>query len=338
MSTSLSSQRESARRRFDAERRPSAEHLSAVRNLAATHALGPFLPVRRAFIVGNERQPPPFSGLLHGAGLDAVQLKVFLLVMWLAAWRQDPSESNAHVPQPVGTYAVSYDLRDFAAALDLPDSRPGGKGPRRVRDAVRRLEQRLLLHAPVRSGSTSRRRTLQLLREDGSGSPYTNPAWHSTQSQEVVKEGAFIQLPNALFRNGWLSALSGAALATWLVLEESATLRRLQASSDDGSGFEGLPEAFISRRLRRERYHISDDTFLKGRAELIAHGLAFRTDKTTETTPGSYRRRETITLHRFNFKERPAQAILPEMLPGGGRKAPTTPEEWAKLPGEPEFR
>lgn len=315
----------------EAQRRPSAAHLHAVRTLANSYPSGPFIPIRRSFISGSPQQPPLLSDLLHRAGLDAVELKLVLLILWLGAWAQHPKRAYDKTRRPLGDHTVSYQPAHFATALDLPEARAGGKQTRRVRDAVRRLENRNLLQDPVRPDSTGRRRVLDLLREDGSGSLYTNPAWHRLHTGEIAKEGRFIQLPNTLFRNGWLSALSGSALATWLVLEDSASLRQRQTPSENKTPL----ETFISPRLRRERYHISADTFLNGRAELIAHGLLSRSDKTYQVAGGRYHRREILALYKGNFAAEPVQAIVPELLPGRGRTAPTTADKRAKLPHPP---
>ncbi len=268
------------RRLREAQRRPSPHHLHYVSKIGDEEVKGPFLPLRRAFIASEGDKPPPLSLLIARAGLDAVQLKTFLLVLWIAAWRDQPE--------------VPYDADIYAKALDLPDITPGGKGARRVRDAVRKLEQLRLLKAE-RQGMAGPRTNLNLQKEDGSGTRYNNPAGRKYAKKGVKAEGWFIRIPYPLMRNGWLSALSGAALATWLILREAANY-------DDPSDW-----IFVSPSQRENRYHISQDTYLKGLGELQAHALVRRSDRKTYVGPGvfDWSRQENVQLLEDQLNRKP---------------------------------
>jgi hypothetical protein len=268
--------------RDEAPRRPSRTHLEQIDHILRDEVLGSSLPLRRAFVVGTEAHPPPLSWLLPRAGLDAVQLKTYLLVLCMAAWR----------PSKNWTYEVPYDADVYAKAFDLPGVKPvSPKGARRVGDAVRQLERRSLLMARWQGRE---RVGLKPLREDGSGKAYLNPAGHEFP-KPVRSEGHFIQVPHALFRNGWLSVLTGAALTSWLIL-------RASASFDDPCGW-----VFVSPSQRTSRYHVSQDTYLKGLRELDAHGLISRRDRKTHVGPGpfDFSRQENVQLLLDNFDKRP---------------------------------
>lgn len=285
------------RYREEAARRPSAAHLEQIRGIFHYEVHGRSLPLRRSFIAGTEHAAPPLSWLLPRAGLDAVQLKTLLLVLCMAAY---PHKRR----RPL--YAVPYDPDVYAKALDLADVKPQStKGARRVRDGVRRLEQHALVTAN-RQGGAGPRTALEPLREDGSDKAYTNPAGHD-YPERVEAEGHFIQVPHALLRNGWLSVLSGAALTTWLALREAADL-------DDPSEW-----IFVSPSQRASRYHVSQDTYLKGLAELQAQDLIHRRDHKTHVGPGPFdwSRQENIKLRENELDRKPEQAFIPNLAHDG---------------------
>lgn len=281
----------SPRLREEARRRPSPAHLEAIGEIFEYEVNGYALPLRRIFVAGSEAMPPPLSWLLPRAGLDAVQLKTFLLVLCMAAY---PRKGRSPL------YAVPYEPDVYAKALDLPEVKPQStKGARRVGDAVRRLERHSLI-AAKREGGAGPRTRLRPLREDGSGKRYSNPAGHE-YPKRVRSEGDFIQVPHALLRNGWLSALSGAAFTSWLVLREAADL-------NDPSSW-----IFVSPSLRTSRYHVSQDTYLRGLAELEAHGLVVRQDRKTHVGPGPFdwSRQENVKLLKDELERKPDRALIP---------------------------
>lgn len=269
----------------DHVRRPSDEALRTLERIDEFEMRSSFLPVRRAFIQRRSASepPPPLARLLPRAGLDAVQLKLFLLVLRIAAYGER-SESP-------------YEANVFAKALDLDDKRPGGTGDRRVRDAVRRLEEHKLLKSQ-RTGTRGARERLMPLREDGTGRPYTNPAGRQ-YPKRVLPEGDFFPLQDAFFTKGWICALSGAGVTTLLIL-----LNVKQAVGD-------TEWVFVSPSQRRDRYGISHDTWLSGLAELAEHNLIMRQDRKTHVGPGpfDFSRQENVRLRSRRLNRQPERAF-----------------------------
>lgn len=267
-------------------RRPSDEALRTLERIHQFEMKSKFLPLRRDFIQRpSERSPaPPLARLLPRAGLDAVQLKMLLLVLRIAAFGD--------------RYESPYEPNVFAKAIDLDDKRPGGTGDRRIRDAVRRLEEHKLLKSN-RLGSRGARERLIPLREDGTGGTYRNPAGRQFPHREPA-EGGFLALPDVFFTKGWICALSGAGIATLLVL--------LNAPKQQGNDKEWV---FVSPSQRRERYSISHDTWLNGLAELAEHGLVARRDRKTYVGPGpfDFSRQENIQLRLTRMNRRPERAF-----------------------------
>lgn len=67
-------------------------------------------------------------------------------------------------------------------------------------------------------------------------------------------------MPTAFWQNGWIVALSGTALAMWLILAE------LQGGRDG-------QDVWVPPAEARARYRLSQDTFSKGITELAGHRL-----------------------------------------------------------------
>src|SRR5712692_936189 len=104
--------------------------------------------------------PPPLAHLLRGGRGGEVRLKLLLSLLWVAGGGTDERhKTNA------------YPARAWAALLDLPD--PEGKGQRRIRDAIRWLEDEEFVRTAREPGKPM---ALQLLCDDGSGKAYTDPA------------------------------------------------------------------------------------------------------------------------------------------------------------------
>ncbi|MGW5434075.1 hypothetical protein ACWET9_44165 [Streptomyces sp. NPDC004059] len=74
------------------------------------------------------------------------------------------------------------------------------------------------------------------------------------------EEHLYVQLPAGLWTNGWITELSGAAVAMYLVLLHERRGEENKA-------------VWLSPRIGRERYDLSDETRRKGLNELAAHQL-----------------------------------------------------------------
>lgn len=267
-------------------RRPSDAALRTLERIHEFEMKSQFLPIRRAFIQrGAASDPsPPLARLLPRAGLDAVQLKLLLLVLRIAAFGD--------------RYESPYEANVFAKALDLDDKRPGGTGDRRIRDAVRRLEKHSLLKSR-RAGTRGARERLIPLREDGTGAQYRNPAGRQYPRREPP-EGNFLTIEDGFFTNGWICALSGAGITTLLIL--------LNAPKQEVDGEEWV---FVSPSQRDDRYDISQDTWLNGLAELAEHRLIERRDRKTHIGPGpfDFSRQENIRLLLQRLNRHPKRAF-----------------------------
>lgn len=204
----------------------------------------------RLDFIRNEKPgaPPPLALLLRGGRGGEVRLKLLLSLLWVAGGgTDDRHRTNA------------YPARAWAALLDLSD--PEGNGQRRIRDAIRWLEDQQLV-ATIRE--PGRPMALQLRCEDGSGKNYTDPAG-AARRKKTSKEGItghdlFIQLPETFWTEGWVVSLSGRAIAMLLVLAE--------LTFSPTREFE-----WVSPERARWRYGISEDTWSKGIAELKARKI-----------------------------------------------------------------
>ncbi len=198
-------------------------------------------PVRNQFVAAAGEAPiPPLAQMLRGGRGGEVRLKLYLALLWIAA-------SPPH--------DVSFPARAWAELLDLPD--PAGRGERRVRDAIDWLEKRRFIHVERNSGRPPR---IFLLREDGSGEPYSIPgkAEHGKDGK-FPSEHLYKTLPPTFWTAGWGVVLSGAAIAILLAL--------LQLDRSDGEA------VWVSPAEARRRFGLSEDTWTKGSKELRARGL-----------------------------------------------------------------
>jgi len=203
-------------------------------------------------------------------GLDAVRLKV-----GLAAWL-------------IGGNIPGFELTLSAAELaDLVDLPPQADRVPRVRDALAFLAREGFIELENRPGRPG---LIRLLSDSGSGEPY-QPPW-----EQAVP---YIELPPHFLAKGWLSALSGPALAALLII------------ADTEVGIFGRHRGFpvtIWTRLRRERYVVSDDTWQDGLRELRDHELAQVTlRRVDDGEPGGPFRYEVVLSYEA-FARRPERA------------------------------
>lgn len=205
--------------------------------------------IRRDFIRRSDASgTAPLALLLRGGRGGDVRLKLYLSLLWAAGRGRD----DRHKTRP-------YPARAWAGLLALPD--PSGNGQRRIRDALQWLTKQQLINIEREKGSPL---TIQLRRDDGSGSAYTNPGSDATRKKAskagFPRRDLFISLPATFWTDGWIIRLSGRAIAMFLILADVTF-----ASPDD--------YAWIAPGLARERYGISEDTWSKGLAELRKHDL-----------------------------------------------------------------
>ena len=225
----------------------------------------PIRPVAPQLLSGGAYRPtrtdatspaPPMARMLRGGGRGgATRLKLYLSLLWLARGRQRP--------------VFSYPAQQLAALLGLPD--PDTAGTRRIQDALRWLHENSFVALDRRPGNASR---VHLLDDAGSGTAYRDPgslankrARLAEPEPEPERERHFyVRLPREYWTNGWITHLSGAATAMYL-----AVLREQRGTIHE--------PVWISPRIGRDQYDLSDETRTKGLTELVdAELLALNAD------------------------------------------------------------
>ncbi|WP_176733585.1 hypothetical protein [Micromonospora peucetia] len=172
-------------------------------------------------------------------------MKLFLSLLWLARGRPDP--------------VFGYPARQLASLLGL--SNPSGAGARRIREALKWLEEEGFIALEHRPGEAAR---IHMLDDAGSGGAYEAPGplvtKHRKRSPEQREKHFYVQLKREFWTEGWISHLSGAAVAMYL-----AALHEERGKTGEA--------VWISPRIGRERYDLSDETRGKGLGELVNLGL-----------------------------------------------------------------
>lgn len=109
--------------------------------------------VRRGFVRAEDPTvQPPLSSLLAGGQGGEVRLKLYLSMLFIA------------VASP---YSTEFPARAWAEMFDLDD--PSGAGTRRIRDALKWLEQHRLIRVERQPGRESE---VFLLSDRGTGDPF----------------------------------------------------------------------------------------------------------------------------------------------------------------------
>ena len=182
-----------------------------------------------------------YSGSGKGGRSGYVSIKVLLSILWKTS--KPPFETVMTAPA-------------LAELLDLPD--PGGKGTRRVRDALRTLADAKLIQLVPRPGTSP---LIRLMNETGNGEEYTLPSTSYVLSQlkkpnqeSVTDPNLYFQLPAELWTEGFFQTLKGPGLVMLLILlSEQANKRPVWFSGSEFS----------------DRYQISPSTRTKGTQELV---------------------------------------------------------------------
>lgn len=293
---------------FDPLPAPSVEVLSTA-EVAARRAKKE-APVRFGFI-GREHSDepdPPLARILRGErggrGGD-VRLRLMLSLLWFVR----------DVPQ------LSFPARAWAELLGLPD--PVSRGARRIKDALRWLDRHDFLRLETSPGRDS---VIHLLEETGSKRPYELPgATYSRLKKDRVASAPhrYIRLPRELWTNGWISRLSGPAIAMLLVLWREAGT---EADQDVH------PQVWLSPSLADQRYALSEDTRYKGVRELQRAHLVeiFR----KPISPDTFDYRRVRNVYKFDrswlVEHKPGDSSLTffrplqlskQRSPGGGRRS-----------------
>lgn len=265
------------------------------------------LQLRKAFVRRDDSSRPLPVGAALAASRSEVHLKLALTLIWVSAGKgRDPRrvrlsnrdrrvlEGRAHPTEPVvadaglgkallldtDPYVSQFPLHQYANLFGLPK-------PKQASERVRRSLDHLAAEGLIWLDRTSGRAPLvQLRREDGSGARYTLPGERvATSSGEYRAEGRYITLPATLWSNGWIAALSTRALASWLAL--------LVQNAIDPDGL-----VYISPRVRRDRFGLSDDSFYRGVAELTFFDFLEQSSRPVQQTLAS----PTRVRHAFRLR------------------------------------
>jgi hypothetical protein len=215
---------------------------------AARQARAADAAVRYRFIGSSQKSsPPPLAVILRGSGGrgGTTRLKLFLSLLWLARGREDP--------------VFAYPAQQLATLLGLPGR--GGASARRVQSALRWLAEAGFVLLDPRPGEATR---VHLLDDAGSGKPYQPPGPLAKpadkRSQKEREQHFYVKLDRKFWTEGWVAELSGAAIAMYLV-----ALHECRGRFDE--------TFWISPRVGRERYDLSDETRNKGLGELVDYNL-----------------------------------------------------------------
>ena len=202
-------------------------------------------PVRTAFVrnLTPGAGKPPLARLLRSGRAGDVRVGLYLSFLWFAA------------AEP---FDLAYPARAWAALLGLDD--PAGNGTRRIRQAMSALSTEKLIEITPRPGQPSR---VILREETGDNRPYTVPGamYNKHRGGSDEQRHRYVQIPDAMWTNGWISVLSGPGLAMLLVL------------MTERAGRPADTDLWISTSRAKTDYAISDETRSRGLRELRAAGL-----------------------------------------------------------------
>lgn len=243
------------------------------------------LQIRRSFVLGrpNKSEIPALARVMRGGGRGGdVRLKLLLSLLWLGA--KEP-------------YDTTLPARTWAELVGLPD--PQVKGARRVRDALDWLVERKFVEIETQPGQPH---VVYLLREEGTGAPYTVPGQAAARAKERgrgVTAHRYVRLPATIWSNAWLPVMSAAGIGALLIL-----LVELGGRTDR--------VVWLSPAVALDTYYLSNQTRYKGLGELAALGIV--STERRAVGPSKYeatRFRNAYRLHLDRF-DAPALEVLTE--------------------------
>ncbi|WP_435256175.1 hypothetical protein [Streptomyces althioticus] len=190
--------------------------------------------------------PPPLTRMLRGGRGGQVRLKLYLSYLWMQ--KEDTAQG------------LTFTSRAWATLLDLRD--PATAGARRISDAQAWLAENRFIEVTSQMGRPNQ---IVVLNENGTGEPYVAPGAAARKEAAESDLGAilhrYIQIPRTFWTNGYLTMLSGAGVAMFLVL----LCERGPASDGEALWF--------SPKDAERRFALSEDTRSKGLRELADAGL-----------------------------------------------------------------
>ena len=220
---------------------------------AARRVNGSNAPVRRRHVRSASEGNAPMARLLRSS---SVRLKLYLSLLWMSAG---------------SPHDTTFQASSWADLLVLDD--PLGRGARKINAALAHLESEGLVLLERRAGLPSR---VRLLDERGTGIAYSRPG----------KGDLYFQIPVSFWTRQWISALSGGAVAIFLILLDQRRHNQPRR------------RIWLSPRRAAELYGLSSDTWTRGTKELAGHGLIdVKSAPVDEHTWGLKRRRKTYLVN-----------------------------------------
>jgi hypothetical protein len=187
------------------------------------------------------------------------------------------------MPSTRAPHKTTISASELAELLDF--QAPASAGARRVTTAIRALEKLDLLKRHVSPGRVP---TLEVLDPAGSGK-----AW-DVNSKEL--SGNYAGIPIDLWKNGWITALTGRQLAMLIVLRELTNARKPEP------GVQGI---WVDG-TRKRQYGFSDDTWTRATHELRDLGFLEISENVFKSF-GEPRRRNLYDLNIGRLAELPPE-------------------------------
>ncbi|MCQ3809622.1 MAG: hypothetical protein KTV68_03615 [Acidimicrobiia bacterium] len=222
-------------------------------------------PIRTEFLRRNSERdavPPMMLMLGSGGGRGGdVRLKLYLSLLWAS---------------PGGKHDTEFVATDWAQLLGLPRYSTNGK--RRVYEALSWLATHRFIEKQERPGRPS---TVIVLHESGLGAPYAKPSSRTAKG----KAPTYRRLQSSWWTNAWLAAMSGRALAFWLVLMDE---------SNNGAKADAV---WLSEGQTSKKYAISPYLRQRAMRELKHYGLITARREFTREAFGVKSSRTRISIH-----------------------------------------
>lgn len=232
------------------KRRPetSAASLGVTRELIESAGRRVDPPVRKSFVrpmTPTSAPRAPLAQIYAGGRSGVVAVRLYLALLWRCS---------------APPFTTDKPARAWAALLDLED--PDGKGARRIKMALRTLVDAKLIDVTVQPGFPN---MVALRDESGSGRAYELPstafsfAKTNKASAEILARNMYFKVPQQLWRDGYIQALTGPGLVMLLIL--------LAEKAGEGQ------RVWFSTTEFPARYGISHKTRSAGTKELLDYGL-----------------------------------------------------------------
>lgn len=228
-------------------------------------------PVRWSFVDVDDEGTSPLASIMRGGRGSGgggrgggTRLAVLLTLLWALRGGNHDSDRPA---------------RFWAELIGLDD--PKGSGGRAVRDSYRELNRRGFLSV---DDGIHGQPLIQLLREDGSGKPYSSPV--ASRSGQHVPEPYF-RIPATLWERGLIGSLSGPGLAMYVIVMR--TVRTDHQSN----------KVWFSPKTFKEKFALGDSSRKAGLRELVEQGVLIEQWESIDSHGGTEyrtRRRKTYTI------------------------------------------